>query len=130
VIELSSGHIDHVAAPPLAPDDQPIDRDHLSRMTLGERALERELLQLFDHQAAMLLQRMRELPVANANIAASAHTLKGSARGIGAWAVARAAEMVELSASAGGGNVDPALDALATSVAEARGAIVDLLRAR
>lgn len=130
MIELSSGHVDHVAAPPLAPLDQAIDREHLSRMTLGEQALEREILRLFDHQAAMLLQRMRERSAANAHIAAAAHTLKGSARGIGAWSVARAAEMVELSASGGAGSVDPALNALAASVAEARGAIVDLLRTR
>ena len=62
-------------------------------MTLGERSLEREVLALFDRQAEMLLPRIRRGDRAVA--AASAHTLKGSAVGIGAFGVARAAEAVE-----------------------------------
>ena len=87
MIELSSGRIARVSAPPLAPIDRPIDLEHLSRMTLGERSLEREVLQLFDRQAGMLMVRMEQSSAAN--IAAAAHTLMGSARGIGAWSVAR-----------------------------------------
>ena len=70
-----------------------IDLVHLARMTLGEQSLEREVLALFDRQADLLLARMRSarLPWSRR----SAHTLKGSARGIGAFAVARAAEAVE-----------------------------------
>ena len=78
-------------APSLAPDDRPIDLVHLARMTLGERSLEREVLQLFDRQSTLLVARMRSAPPAA--IAALAHTLKGSARGIGAWRVARAADI-------------------------------------
>jgi HPt (histidine-containing phosphotransfer) domain-containing protein len=70
-----------------------IDAEHLARMTLGERSLEREVLALFDRQAEMLLPRIRRGDRAVA--AASAHTLKGSAVGIGAFGVARAAEAVE-----------------------------------
>ena len=70
-----------------------IDLEHLARMTLGERSLEREVLALFDRQAEMLLPRIRR--GAPAVAAASAHTLKGSALGIGAFRVARAAEAVE-----------------------------------
>jgi hypothetical protein len=70
-----------------------IDVEHLARMTLGERSLEREVLELFDRQADMLLPRIRRGDPAVA--AASAHTLKGSAVGIGAFGVARAAEAVE-----------------------------------
>jgi HPt (histidine-containing phosphotransfer) domain-containing protein len=84
---------------PTGPDpgsEQPIepalDFDHLSRMTLGDRNLEREVLQLFVQQTGMLVERLRG---ASAAVAAScAHTLKGSARGIGAWPLARAAEQV------------------------------------
>ena len=46
-------------APSLAPDDRPIDLVHLARMTLGDRSLEREVLQLFDRQSALLIARMR-----------------------------------------------------------------------
>lgn len=70
-----------------------IDVEHLARMTLGERSLEREVLELFGRQADLLLPRIRRGDPALA--AASAHTLKGSAVGIGAFEVARAAEAVE-----------------------------------
>ena len=70
-----------------------IDTEHLSRMTLGELSLQREVLALFDRQADMLLPRIRQ--GAPAMAAASAHTLKGSAVGIGAFKVARAVEAVE-----------------------------------
>ena len=36
-----------------------IDRRHLARMTLGDRSLEQEVLQLFDRQASLLIERMR-----------------------------------------------------------------------
>ena len=59
MIVLSSGDVQTVSAPPLAPVERPIDLEHLSRMTLGDRSLEREVLQLFDRQADMLMTRMR-----------------------------------------------------------------------
>ncbi len=127
MIELSPDLVAHVPAPPLAPVDRPIDLDHLSRMTFGERSLEREVLQLFDRQAGMLMVRMRE--VSGAHVAAAAHTLKGSARGIGAWPVARAAETVEAAALSEGTDVEAALGALAVCISEARSVISELLRA-
>src|SRR3954469_6146022 len=73
--------------------ERPIDLVHLARTTLGERTLEREVLQLFDRQASLLIERMQ---TASADaLPALAHTLKGSARAIGAAHVARAAEAVE-----------------------------------
>ena len=126
MIELASGRVDPVSAPPLAPVDRPIDLEHLSRMTLCERSLERELLQLFDRQAHMLMARMREGNPGH--IAAAAHTLKGSARGVGAWPMARAAEMVECAATTEGADIGEALSALAASIGEVRIVITDLLR--
>ncbi len=103
-----------------------IDTGHLAQMTLGDRSLEREVLQLFDRQAAMLMARMRDSLVAG-EVSACAHTLKGSARGIGAWAVASAAEAVEL--AAGGGHVtDRHLSGLAATIGDARAAIAGLLQ--
>ena len=112
-----------VAAPPLVPADQPIDLTHLSQMTLGERSLECEVLALFDRQAELLLPRIRA--GAPAVIAAAAPTLKGSARGIGAWRVARAAEGVE---GAGPADFAGAVDALEAAIAETKAAIVHLLQ--
>ena len=65
-------------SPPRGADAAAIDTEHLSRMTLGELSLQREVLALFDRQADMLLPRIRRGEPAVA--AASAHTLKGSAR--------------------------------------------------
>jgi HPt (histidine-containing phosphotransfer) domain-containing protein len=101
-----------------------IDRDHLARMTFGDRNLERELLELFDRQATMLLVRMRA--GAPAAVKPLAHTLKGSASGIGAGGVARAAEAVECAAPA---DCSAAVDHLAQAVDEARALIAELLRA-
>jgi HPt (histidine-containing phosphotransfer) domain-containing protein len=119
--------IDAKDAPALAPDDRPIDLVHLARMTLGDRGLEREVLQLFDRQSALLIARMRS--AAPAGIVTLAHTLKGSARGIGAWRVARAAEALELAGSAGSEAVAEALEQLAARADEARGLIAELLMA-
>jgi HPt (histidine-containing phosphotransfer) domain-containing protein len=108
----------------LEPDDRPIDLVHLARMTLGERSLEREVLQLFDRQSTLLLARMRS--AAPSGVVTLAHTLKGSARGIGAWRIARAAEAVE---AAGPVQMAAALDALAAATDEARATIAELLKA-
>ena len=51
------------AAPPeegRKPSSRPVDLVHLSRYTLGERALEREVLQLFCTQSTIYLERLRE----------------------------------------------------------------------
>jgi HPt (histidine-containing phosphotransfer) domain-containing protein len=105
-----------------------IDRNHLSRMTFGDRSLEQEVLQLFERQAALLIGRMRGGDPAA--VAAFAHTLKGSAVGIGAGPVARAAENVELAAETSGSasECSQAIDRLAQAVDEARALIAELLR--
>ena len=116
-----------VSSPSLAPHSAPIDRDHLARMTLGDDSLEREVLALFDRQADMMLARMCKSEPAVA--AAAAHTLKGSARGIGAWRVAGAAEAVELAAASPSAEYKGALSAIKSAVDEAKAAIAELLRA-
>jgi HPt (histidine-containing phosphotransfer) domain-containing protein len=57
---------------------------------------------------------------------AVAHTLKGSALGIGAFRVARAAEAVEQARAA---NLATAIEALGAALAEARAEIYRLLHA-
>jgi hypothetical protein len=114
-------------APPFAPSDQAIDLQHLARMTLGEHALEREVLSLFDRQAGMLLGRMRD--AGPAIVAAFAHTLKGSARGIGAWRVAEAADAVEMTAAAASRDeADSSLRRLVIAVDEVKAEIAAILR--
>jgi len=107
--------------------ERPIDLVHLARTTVGEQSLERELLHLFGQQANLLLQRMQAAPVEA--LPALAHTLKSSARVIGAARVARAAEAVEFIDPAIGADVTRALAALRAATDEASNFIADLLRA-
>jgi HPt (histidine-containing phosphotransfer) domain-containing protein len=116
--------IDWMPSPPLAPDDGPIDTEHLQRMTLGDAGLEREVLAMFSGQAVRL---MLELAAPSSDRGALVHTLKGSARAIGAFRVAEAAEFLE-AAIRQGGDPSEALDALADAVAGARMAIEEILR--
>ena len=112
-----------------APVETVIDLAHLGRMTLGERSLEAEVLTLFDRQADVLLARMRDC--APAAVAAFAHTLKGSARGIGAWRVAAAADAVEMNViAANAGGIAGAVARLSAAVDEAKAVIADRLQPR
>jgi HPt (histidine-containing phosphotransfer) domain-containing protein len=111
-------------SPPLVPDDGPIDIDHLKRMTLGDAGLEREVLAMFAAQAARLIDALAGLPPQAAELA---HTLKGSARAIGAFDVADATEALE-AAMREGGEPSQALTALEQAIAQARTAIDAMLR--
>jgi HPt (histidine-containing phosphotransfer) domain-containing protein len=65
---------------------RPMDLAHLSRQTMGDRALEHEVLQLFVQQALSVRSQ-----IANASLKERlllAHGLKGSARGVGAFDIA------------------------------------------
>jgi HPt (histidine-containing phosphotransfer) domain-containing protein len=111
--------INWMVSPPLVPDDGPIDFEHLSRMTLGDPALECEVLTMFVAQSAKLLDQLATLPPESG---ALAHTLKGSARAIGAIAVAEAAAHLETALNRTS-DARAALDGLKDAVAEAQGAI-------
>lgn len=112
-------------SPSIVGDEPPIDIAHLARMTLGDRNVEFQVLELFDRQVEVLIGRMRE--VGPTGVASLAHTLTGSARGIGAWRVADAAEALER-AVADKQEWLSALDTLDCAVIEARLAICAMLR--
>ena len=113
-----------MSSPPLVPDDSPIDMQHLGRMTLGEHSLENEVLALFAAQSHDLVCRLTAMP---SDAAGLAHTLKGSARAIGAFRVADAALGVE-TAMKGNGDVAKAIAVLRDAVEEARTTIDRLLK--
>jgi HPt (histidine-containing phosphotransfer) domain-containing protein len=71
-----------------------IDLDYLRRFTLGNTALEEEVLRLFYDQAPLYLEQLRNATTAKA-WGEAAHTVKGSAAAIGARRLASIAEMVE-----------------------------------
>ena len=116
--------VEWMPSPPLAPGGGPIDFEHLQRMTLGDAGIEQEVLMMFSTQSAKLVQALMAYP---ADAGALAHTLKGSARAIGAFAVADAAERLE-AVIAGGLDPSAALARLGEAVAEARAAIEAVLR--
>jgi len=66
---------------------------HLARQTMGDRALEQEVLGMFVQQALSVREKMADADVKERLLLA--HGLKGSARGIGAFAVADCATEIE-----------------------------------
>lgn len=74
-----------------------IDLAHLRRFTLGDEALELEILGLFIDQVPVTIQALKEART-DRDWVVAAHTLKGSARAVGAWRLARIAEYAERSA--------------------------------
>lgn len=116
--------IEWMPSPPLVPDEAPLDRKHLARMTLGEQSLEREVLAMFAAQAKDVAGRLAATP---ANAAELAHTLKGSARSVGAFRLADALEAYEIDLRSGM-PVTAALETVCAEVARARTAIDAILK--
>jgi HPt (histidine-containing phosphotransfer) domain-containing protein len=77
-----------------------IDRSYLARFTLGNAALEQEVLELFATQAPLYLARLRGAAT-QAEWREAVHTIKGSAAAIGAKQLQHFAELAE--------RVDPGL---------------------
>jgi HPt (histidine-containing phosphotransfer) domain-containing protein len=123
-MSLHVERIEWMPSPPLAPDDGPIDIAHLERMTLGDASLEREVLAMFSAQAVSLISILAAMP---SDAAALAHTMKGSARAIGAFRVGDAAASLE-TAIRSGDDLAEGLAELNDAVVEARAAIDGLLR--
>jgi HPt (histidine-containing phosphotransfer) domain-containing protein len=113
-----------MSSSPFAFDARAIDLAHLERMTMGDAALAREVLAMFVSQSARLLGMLETLP---AEARALAHTLKGSARAIGAARVAECAQALEI-AIGEGEDLRPSLRQLSAAVAEARVGIEAMLR--
>jgi len=118
----ASAEIPWMPSPPLVPDEGFIDTGHLRRATLGDQALQREVLTLFVRQSTDLVARMSTFP---ADMAAIAHTLKGSARGIGAFSAATSAERLEQAADRRSARA--ALDDLKDAISGTVRAIDDIL---
>lgn len=72
----------------------PVDITHLGRYTLGNKALEREVLGLFAVEAPRRIAAFRQAATSK-DWRMAAHTLKGSGRAIGAWRIASLAALAE-----------------------------------
>lgn len=103
----------------------PIDLEHLRRYTLGEVDLEREILGLFVQQAPLTLERLQQAE-SQRDWTSAAHTLKGSARAVGATLVgnlASSAEQLDINDVAARQSI---LAAIAAALAEANAYVCDL----
>lgn len=101
-----------------------IDHDFLARQTFGDAALAGELLGLFGEQCRRLLPGIIDAARPALERADLAHTLKGSALGVGAGPVAYLSAAVEVALRSG----DPLgpTDALAAVVTETLDALPSL----
>ncbi|MGE0768663.1 MAG: Hpt domain-containing protein [Hyphomicrobiaceae bacterium] len=109
---------------------EPVDYAHLARYTFGNKALELEVLTLFAEQAPDYLTAMREAR-SEKEWRDAAHTLKGSARAVGALRVAEFAEYAEALRNAPqGGARQAVLARLAEALDEATDHIARIGRAR
>ena len=118
------------AANRLEPDDgrarrpaAPIDHAFLARFTLGNAAVEREVLELFAGHVPLYLEQLCAATTAKAWRNA-AHAIKGSALGVGAARLARFAEMaekldIEAEVAVGEGLREQAIVAVAEAAEEA-----------
>lgn len=88
-----------------------VDLEHLSRYTGGDEALNAEVLTLFDNQTTELVAKLSDILEARDGKAWKhiTHTLKGAARGIGAFKFADVAAAAE--------PIDPAQDHASASLA-------------
>jgi HPt (histidine-containing phosphotransfer) domain-containing protein len=102
-----------------------LDLGHLTSQTLGDAALERQLLTLFRAQAQQIVSGLQNAAFANVQANADfAHLLKGSALAIGATRVAAMAAAYEnLVVAPNQGSASIALEALAEAVADVIAAI-------
>jgi HPt (histidine-containing phosphotransfer) domain-containing protein len=82
---------------PVSAQARPVDLVHLSRYTGGDPQLNAEILQLFAGQAAELMQKLQTVLETRdlKGWKEITHSLKGAARGIGAFAMADAAANAE-----------------------------------
>jgi HPt (histidine-containing phosphotransfer) domain-containing protein len=72
----------------------PIDRAYLARFTLGNAALEREVLELFVGQLPIYVEQLRTAATSK-DWRQAAHTIKGCALAVGAHKLADAAQGAE-----------------------------------
>lgn len=73
----------------------PIDHEHLRRYTMGDLQLELEVLELFARELPKTIAALRAART-DLEWKVAAHTLKGSARAVGAWRIATEAVAAEL----------------------------------
>ena len=95
-MDISAGFFDVVfeVRRPEPTSPWPVDTAHLARFTMGDHALEREVLALFTAETPRRIEAM-EAAACDKDWKMATHTLKGSARAVGAWRLATLAQDAE-----------------------------------
>ena len=77
--------------------DAPVDLDHLARYTGGDKSLNAEILRLFDGQISEMVDQLQAVMEQRdqSKWRQITHTIKGAARGVGAFAMGEAAADAE-----------------------------------
>lgn len=76
------------------PKRRPVDLTHLARYTMGNSAIEQEVLDLFRRQTRLYFDKLSNAATAD-SWRDAARVLMASAQSIGAWQLLRAAETAE-----------------------------------
>ncbi|AEQ51912.1 Hpt domain-containing protein [Pelagibacterium halotolerans] len=105
---------------------RPIDLVHLARQTLGDRALECEVLRMFEKQVAIYFERVSAATDPH-EITLGLHTLKGAAQGVGAMALASQARAAEIEFARDGKLDEETLADLGMAVSEVCGYICSIV---
>ncbi len=109
----------------------PIDLDHLARYTGGEKTLNAEILKLFDCQVTEMVGQLNAvIEVRDAKRWREiAHTIKGAARGVGAFGMGEAAAAAEPIDPANAEKARAAIETLQIEANSVRGFIQNYLAA-
>ena len=107
-------------------EHRPIDLVHLAKQTLGDRALELEILVLFDQTSRGFFNRLK-ICENNDELVLCLHSLKGAAAGVGANGVAEIARLAEIQFREDGLIEAEMMADIGFAVEEASSFIADLL---
>jgi len=110
---------------------KPVDMDHLARYTGGDFSLNAEILRLFDSQVTGMVGELNAvLAVRDAKRWREiTHTIKGAARGVGAFGMGEAAAAAEPVDPANAERAQAAIEALESEAQTVRGFIQQYLAA-
>ena len=111
---------------------KPIDLDHLAHYTGGEQSINAEILRLFDFQVTDMVGQLNTLlAVRDAKRWREiTHTIKGAARGVGAFGMGEAAAAAEPVDPANTERARAAIKSLETEAQSVRGFIQTYLAAQ
>src|SRR6185437_4696283 len=103
-------------------DPHPIDLTHLARYTGGEHTLNAEILRLFDGQITAMVSDLKGVLAQRdaKRWRQIAHTIKGAARGVGAFCMGEAAAAAEPVDPANGEKAQAAIKSLEGEVETVR----------